>query len=104
MATHMIFRIYDSNPPERRHENSASPSAVHLLTPHPTLQKEKQLGTVDEKPYFFHLPLRTPFTIFSEDRRRLGIVIDENFVFSPASALAFHYLFRRQEAARHSLW
>ena len=33
MASHKIFRIYDSNPTERRHKNSTSPSAVHLLTP-----------------------------------------------------------------------
>ena len=40
-----------------------------------------------------------PLAIFIEDRRRLGIVNGEIFAFSPTSALAFRYLFRKQEAA-----
>ncbi len=50
--------------------------------------------------FVFHLPLLSPFTIFPEERRRLGSVKCRKLRFPFATALAFHYLSRRKEAAR----
>ena len=46
-----------------------------------------------QKTMFFYLSLPSPFTIFIEDRMRFGnIKICKNFVFPFAIALTFHYL------------
>ena len=44
--------------------------------------------------------LYSPFTIFPEERRRLGSAKCRKLRFPFATALAFHYLSRRKEAAR----
>ena len=54
-----------------------------LMRGYPVFTEDRsRLGIVNDENFVFSLPLFSPFTIFSEDRSRLGIVNDENFVFS----------------------
>ena len=51
-----------------------------------------RLGTVDPENFGFHLPLRSPFTIFVEYRMWLGIVELGNFGFIRLCARLSLYL------------
>ena len=96
LTFHYLFRRQDTN----RHCQMSKTAFSICLCSHLSLSFQKKGGGSAEanvENCIFHLPLLSPFTIFPEERRRLGRGKCRKLHFPFASALTFHYLCKEMQ-------